>query len=74
MNVYALAGLLVGGGLAAILATIWLYGRSKKTEGALDVQRKVQAEATEAIRRANAVLAEHRDPNDANRRLRNGDF
>lgn len=74
MNIYALAAMLIGGGLAAVLALVWAYGRIRKEEGALETQRKIQAEATAAIRRADAVLAEHRDPADANRRLRNGDF
>lgn len=74
MNAYALAAMLIGGGLTAILVIVYAYGRVKAEEGKLAEQRRVAREAAKAIRRADKVLAEHRDPNDANKRLRDGNF
>lgn len=63
-------------GAAVILGGI-LISALKKTafnEGEKAERVREMAKADEAKEKANEVLAEHRDPDDATRRLRDGSF
>lgn len=67
------------GGLFALLLGLggWIIEALKSTakkEGERAEQVRQAVEADKAKDRANAVLAEHRDPGSSDERLRRGDF
>jgi hypothetical protein len=64
----------LGGGFVLLLLSIRWFGRTKKNEGVLETENKVLRDEAKADRRADDVLAEHRDVNDGAERLRRGDF
>lgn len=68
-----LVGFILGGtGLGALL--IKLFANSQFEAGKLEEHNAEQAEADEAKKRADDVLAERRDTDDAIGRLRDGNF
>lgn len=64
------------GAAAVILGGILIAALRKSAEqaGAKAEQVREMQKADEAKERANEVLAEHRDPDDATKRLRDGTF
>lgn len=74
MNTLGIFGI-IGGGLVLIGAfLISALQRSAKEAGRNEARAEEMARADEAKERANAVLAEHREPSDADKRLRDGTF
>lgn len=63
-----LGGVIIAGG------TIWAFGRSQYKKGRADVVVEAQKDAEVQKRKADEVLAEHREPSDADQRLRDGSF
>lgn len=74
MQTYLIIGgllIVVGGAFALLLR--W-YGNAREKQGEVNVRNELNKETIAADRRADAVLAEHRDPNDGAERLQRGDF
>lgn len=69
---------LLGVGAVIIVALagflISIFGKSKYDQGTKDAELKHAIESDIARKRADAVLAEHRDPDDVDKRLREGNF
>lgn len=74
METLGIAGLVVGGLAAFGALLVKLWGNSQKAQGRLEEQNEQRAKESESKTRANEVLAEHRDPDDATERLRKHDF
>lgn len=70
--------LLIGGGIVGVFALIGLLitklTNSAREEGERAEQVRRALEADKAKARADSVLAEHRDPDAVDDRLRKGDF
>lgn len=70
--------LLIGGGIVGVVALIGLLisklTASAKQAGRDEVIKQVAVEAEKAKTRADEVLAERRDPDAVDDRLRRGDF
>ncbi len=76
MSLLGILGVLVSGGGVFGLVTLffkWLTD-SQRQQGALEERQRQNDSANEAIRKADDVLAEHRDPDGVTERLRRGDF
>lgn len=74
MTPLAVIALLVGGATALSGVLIWAFGKVKYDQGAAEQRNAEQAEADAAKDRANDVLSEQRDPDDATARLRDHNF
>lgn len=76
MNIDILALIAVGGLVLAAVAgfLITALGKAKYDAGASDAKLEDVAKSDTAKRKADAVLAEHREPSDVDSKLRRGDF
>lgn len=74
METLGIGAIVVGGIVAFGALLLKLFGNSQRKAGQLEEQNVQRAKESEAKGRADEVLAEQRDPDDAARRLRNGDF
>lgn len=69
----SIVGLILGGtALGALL--IKLFADSQRQAGKLEERNEETQRTTEAKREADAIVAEHRDPDGVSERLRRGDF
>ena len=66
--------LVVGGTLAFGGLIIWLVMKAAEAKGAAKEQAAEARRDADATRKAGAVIAEHRSPDDAVGRLQRGDF
>lgn len=76
MSLLGILGVLVSGGGVFGLVTLffkWLTD-SQRRQGALEERQRQNESDNEARRKADDVLAEHRDPDGVTERLRRGDF
>lgn len=66
----------IGGGAVVFLGFLFFrgYGDSQRRTGALEERNAEDARQAAAVRRADEVLAEQRDPDDVAERLRRGEF